>query len=251
MWELIVSIVDNRDSNTDTLTIALDMSMETKGLATSLFKALDTLNLLSARSGGVRIGEVVTEMNLPRSSLIRILDSLIYYGLVERDGERRYCVTSKFRDWRTEDRDEQLISRYRPLLRKIADEVGEMAVLGRLQGRRIFHLHYEEPDCRVRVVPPVGRAFAIEKMAMGKLALSQRPDLFPESCSGAVQEEIKMAGEDGFAWNRSESEEGIVAWGTWLDRPSPLSPMIAVTWPSFRYSDEALDQVKKLLASSL
>ncbi len=227
------------------------MSMETKGLATSLFKALDTLNLLSSRSGGARIGEVVTEMSLPRSSLIRILDSLIHYGLVERDGERRYRVTSKFRDWRTEDRDAQLISKYRPLLRQIADEVGEMAVLGRLQGRRIFHLHYEEPNCRVRVVPPVGRAFAIEKMAMGKLALSQRPDLVPEPCSRSLRKEIELAGKDGFAWNRSESEEGIIAWGTWLESPSPLTPMIAVTWPSFRYSERALAQVKKLLAASL
>ncbi len=108
--------------------------METRGLATSLFKALDTLNLLSSRSDGALIGEVVSEMGLPRSSLIRILDSLMHYGLVERSLERRYRVTSKFRDWRSEDRDEQLVSKYRPLLRKIADEVGEMAVLGRLQG---------------------------------------------------------------------------------------------------------------------
>lgn len=227
------------------------MSMETKGLATSLFKALDTLNLLSGCSDGALIGEVVSEMGLPRSSLIRILDSLMHYGLVERNLERRYRVTSKFRDWRSEDRDEKLVSKYRPLLRKIADEVGEMAVLGRLQGRRIFHLHYEEPDCRVRVAPPVGRAFAIEKMAMGKLALSQRPDLIPEGGSNELRKEIARAGKDGFSWNRSESEEGIIAWGTWLEEPSPLSPMIAVTWPSFRYSDKGLAQVERLLAASL
>ena len=225
--------------------------METKGLATSLFKALDTLNLLSGYSDGALIGEVVSEMGLPRSSLIRILDSLMHYGLVERSLERRYRVTSKFRDWRSEDRDEKLISKYRPLLRKIADEVGEMAVLGRLQGRRIFHLHYEEPDCRVRVAPPLGRAFAIEKMAMGKLALSQRPDLIPEGASNELRKEIARAGKDGFSWNRSESEEGIIAWGAWLENPSPLSPMIAVTWPSFRYSDKGLAQVERLLAASL
>lgn len=223
--------------------------METRGLATSLFKALDTLNLLSSRAGGAVIGEIVSEMNLPRSSLIRILDSLIHYGLVERDADRRYRVTSKFRDWRKEDRDEQLVAQYQPLLRQIADEVGEMAVLGRLQGRRLRHLHYEEPACRVRVVPPVGRSFAIEKMAMGKLALSQRPDLIPDDCSAPLLREIEAAGKDGFAWNRSESEEGILAWGTWLEEASPLSPMIAVTWPAFRFSEKALATVKRILAA--
>ncbi len=225
------------------------MSMETRGLATSLFKALDKLNLLSARTDGATIGEIVEEMKLPRSSLIRILDSLIHYGLVERDADKRYGVTLKFRDWRVDDHDEKLVAKFRPILRRIADDVGEMAVLGRLQGRRIRHLHYEEPHCRVRVVPPVGRSFAIEKMAMGKLALGQRPDLIPDSCSDPGLEEIRTARKEGFAWNRGESEEGIIAWGTWLEKPSPLAPMIAVTWPDFRFSEKALARVKALLAS--
>ncbi len=225
------------------------MSTETKGLATSLFKALDTLNCVSAHAEGVGIAAIVAEMGLPRSSVIRILDSLIFYGLVERDGEKRYRVTPKFRDWRREDRDDQLVAAYRPLMRRIADEVGEMAVLGRLRGRQIYHIHYEEPDCRVRVTPPVGRNFPIETMAMGKLALSQRPDLAPSALSKRARSEIAEAGRLGFAWNRGESEDGIVAWGTWLEAASPLAPMIAVTWPDFRFSDAALKKVKRLVAS--
>jgi len=223
------------------------MSIESRNLATSLFKALDLLSLLNARAGGAKIAEIVEEMELPRSSLLRMLDSLIHYGFVERDELRCYRVTSKFRDWRVEDRDERLKAQYRPLMRRIADEVGEMAVLGRLQGRKIRHLHYEEPDCRVRVTPPSGRTFAIERMAMGKLALSQRPDLIPDDCSKESLAEIEEAGKQGFAWNRGESEEGIVAWGTWLGEASPLAPMLAVTWPDFRFSEDALVNVKSIL----
>lgn len=225
------------------------MSMETRGLATSLFKALDALGVVSARSGGVRIGDIVDEMQLPRSSLIRILDSLIHYGFVERGDDKRYRVTSKFRDWRLADRDERLVETYRPVMRRISDEVGEMAVLGRLRGRQIHHLHYEEPDCRVRVTPPVGRSFAIEKMAMGKLALSKRPDLVPASVAQKTLDEIEAAGRTGYAWNRGESEDGIVAWGSWLEEDAPIAPMIAVTWPDFRYTDEALGRVKSILAT--
>ena len=123
-----------------------------------------------------------------------------------------------------------------------------MAVLGRLRGRNIFHLHCEEPDCRVRVSPPVGRDFDIEKMAMGKLALSQRPDLMPQPTPDSLRAEVEAAGQSGCAWNRGESEEGIIAWGTWLQDPSPLSAMIAVTWPEFRYADEALNRVKRILS---
>lgn len=223
------------------------MSIESRSLATSLFKSLDLLGLLNARANGLSIAVIVEEMGLPRSSLLRMLDSLAHYGFVERDGARVYRVTSKFRDWRVEDGDERLKARYRPLMRRIADEVGEMAVLGRLQGRRMGHISHEEPNCRVRVIPPEGRTFAIDQMAMGKLILSQRPDLVPIDCSKMSLAEIEKAGKEGFAWNRGESEEGIIAWGTWLEEPSPLGPMLAVTWPDFRFSEDSLAKVKAIL----
>jgi DNA-binding IclR family transcriptional regulator len=223
------------------------MSTDSRGLATSLFKALDTLNMLSARPGGLAIREVVEGMGLPRSSLIRILDSLMHYGLVERGEDKRYRVTGKFREWRLASRDDDLVADYREVMRRIADRVGEMAILGQIQGRLIRHLHYEEPDCRVRVAPPIGRKIPLERMAMGKLVLSQRPDLLPKDCSPVLRREIELARELGEAWNRGESEAGIVAWGTWLGPPSPLTPMIAVTWPDFRFSEAALSEVKRLL----
>lgn len=224
------------------------MSMETKHLATSLFKALDALTLVSSKGrGGLGIAEAVEAMNLPRSSLIRMFDSLIHYGLIERNEERRYRVTEKFYDWKAEDSGAQLVKQYLPLMKRITDEVGEMTVLGRLVGRRIDHLHYEEPDIRVRVIPPVGRKFVLHTMAMGKLALSVRPDLVPEDASVSLLSEIEAAKKSGAAWNRGDSEDGIIAWGTWLGEPSPLTPMLAVTWPDFRFSEGALKSVKALV----
>lgn len=225
------------------------MSMETKHLATSLFKALDALTLVSSKGRfGLGIAEAVEAMNLPRSSLIRMFDSLIHYGLIERTEERRYRVTEKFHEWKADDSGAQLVKQYLPLMRRITDEVGEMTVLGRLVGRRIEHLHYEEPDIRVRVIPPVGRKFVLHTMAMGKLALSVRPDLIPEDASPRLLDEIEASKKSGTAWNRGDSEDGIIAWGTWLGEPSPLTPMLVVTWPDFRFSERALGKVKALAA---
>lgn len=224
------------------------MSTETKHLATSLFKALDVLTFVSSKGKeGATIGDVVDVMSLPRSSLIRMLDSLIHYGLVERTHDRRYAVTSKFYDWKAEDSAAQLVKQFDPLMKKITDEVGEMTVLGRLVGRRIEHIHYVEPEHRVRVIPPVGRTFKLHTMAMGKLALTVRPDLIPDKPSPRLKEEIKAAAKEGFAWNRGDSEDGIIAWGTWLGEPSPLTPLIAVTWPEFRFSKQALRKVRSVL----
>lgn len=222
----------------------MSKSKDTRNLALSLFKGLDVLTALAARQEGCRIQDLVESLGLPRSSLLRLLDSLAHYGLVRRDEGRRYQVTEDFRQWRRSDPDRALKERFGPLMRRITAEVGEMTVLGRLEGRRIRHIHYEEPDRRVRVTPPVGRRFSIETMAMGKLALAVRPDLLPEESGRALRKEIEEAGRLGWAMNRGESEEGIVAWGTWLGEPSPLTLMLAVTWPDFRFSEVSWERAR-------
>lgn len=223
------------------------MSKETRHLATSLFKGLDLLSVMAAKAEGVGIQELVSVMSLPRTSLLRLLDSLIHYGLVGRDEDRRYFVTDTFREWRKEDSDQRLRDRFAPMMRRITNTLGEMTTMGRLSGRGFRHIHCEEPDCRVRVSPPIGRQFAIEKMAMGKLLLGIRPDLIPETVSPEYREELEVIKSQGYAMNFSESEDAIVAWATWLGEPSPLTPLFAVTWPDFRYSEISLNLVKKLL----
>jgi len=220
-------------------------------LATSLFKALDLLTLLASRSRGAPISELVEQMDLPRSSVIRMLDSLIHYGLIERDSDRYYRVTEKFNEWRLDDFDERLKQQYRPLMRKLTDQVGEMTVLGRLKGRKIAHLHHEEPDKRVRVVPPAGRRFEMRNLAMGKLVMSVREDLIPEDLGPERIAELDVVRHEGCAWNHSESEPDIVAWATWLGEPSGLTPMLAITWPAFRFSESSLKQAKEILNEEL
>ncbi len=156
-------------------------------------------------------------------------------------------VTQAFREWRKADPDQRLRERFAPMMRRIADELGEMTTIGRLSGREFMHIHCEEPDCRVRVTPPVGRRFAIEKMAMGKLLLGVRPDLIPAIASAEYKAELEVIKKQGFAMNMGESEDAIVAWATWLGEPSPLTPLFAVTWPDFRFSEESLEKAICLL----
>ena len=189
----------------------------------------------------------MSDMALPRTSLLRLLDSLMHYGLVSRDASRRYFATEQFRTWRREDPDRYLKDRYSSMMRRITNELGEMTVIGCLSGREIRHIHCEEPDRRVRVTTPIGRQFAIEKMAMGKLVLTVRPDLIPEELGKSFLQDLDKIRDQGYAMNISETEEGITAWGTWLGEPGPLTPLFAVTWPDFRFSEESLRRAIALL----
>lgn len=205
------------------------------------------MGLIATREEGKPLAELVNQMNLPRSSVIRMLDSLAFYGLIERGTDKCYRVTEKFHSWRTQSPEDKLIESYRPLMQHICNTVEEMVVLGRLQGRRIRHLHCIEPDRRVRVISPIGRKFENYRLAMGKLVLSQRPDLIPDDIPNKHREEINSAQKNGFAWNCGDAEPDVVAWATWLGEPGPMTPLIAITWPTFRFSETALTKVKQAL----
>jgi len=239
--------VDNAIWSARAFSTSAALPMNRRKLSTSLFKALDILTLLGSHRKGLRINEIVDSMLQPRSSLLRYLDSLSYYGLIERDAQRRYVVTAKFRDWRLEDVSEQEVVRLTPLMKRLAKEVGETVLLGRLEGNRVSYLHFEEPICRVRVSPPMDKQYPLEVMAMGKLVMSQRADLVPEDCSDELRAEIDEASVSHVARNLRESEPGIITWGTWLGRPSALSSLLVVAWPDFRFSEESLELVKSIL----
>lgn len=218
------------------------MEERKSSLATSLFKGLDLLTLLNANPQGSRINEVVAKMDLPRSSVVRMLNSLEHYGLVARNEERRFHVTESFEQWRISQPHEELRAQYQPLVESVCAEIGELTLLGRLEGRLIQHIFYAEPDHRIRVLPMTGQEFPLTNTVMGKLVLSQRPDLIPAGCSQQLLDEIREAGQTGYAWNRAESEPGVIAWGTWLEKPGALSPVISVVWPEFRFSEDARQQ---------
>jgi DNA-binding IclR family transcriptional regulator len=234
--------VDNQGRLRDGL-----LFMSSRKFATSLFKALDILTLLSSNGARFKIKEIVGALALPRSSVLRMIDSLMHYGLVERDADREYHVTKQFQQWRMGDWNEQQVALLRPMMKRISVEVEELALLGILEGRHIRYVHFEEPHRRVRVAPPMGKRYDLEVTAMGKLLMSQRPDLIPSNCSAKLKKEIEEARRNNFAWNIRESEPDVITWATWAGTPSTLTHLLVVAWPDFRYAPESLAKAKAII----
>ena len=221
--------------------------MQSRKFATSLFKALDLLTLLSPHGTRLNVKEVAAAMSLPRSSALRLLDSLIHYNLVGRDAERQYHVTEQFKQWRMGDWNEQEAARLRPLMKRLCADVEELILLGRLEGRHISYVHMEEPRRRVRVTAPVGKNYELQVTAMGKLVMGQRPDLIPSDCSAKLKKEIAEAKKAHFAWNIRESEPDLITWATWAGPASAQTHLLVVAWPDFRFSEESLRKIKKII----
>ncbi len=217
---------------------------------TSLIKALDVLTLLSAKSKGMNMTELAEAMNLPRSTLMRTLNTLTLYGLVEKKG-RNYCCGVVFDQWAQRDRQYHWINRYRKVLEHVALSINELVLLGLHEGNGIVHIDYIESDQMLRVAPAPDTRHILKINALGKLALSRRPDLVEAIKDPKLLEELKEIERTGVAWNREESVPGMIALATHGFSKSPTEPMIAVAWPAHRFTEEgaarALNSIKEAL----
>lgn len=204
----------------------------------SLIRALDVLAVLSGHANGITIKEIVEALGQPRSNIVRTINTLVQYGLIERTNGRRLIPTKGFYDLCTPDRYSHLRMKYRALLNYLSNELNELVLLGVQEGNGIVHVDYIESDQRIRVAPNPTTRHDLRHNAIGKIALSRRPDLLGEVDDPQFASELVSVRRTGFAWNREETTDGMIAMACAGFTNAPTEPILAVAWPSYRFTEE-------------
>lgn len=205
--------------------------------STSLVRALDVLTVVSGRPEGLAIGEIVDALGQPRSNVVRVVNTLIDYGLMRRQG-RRIGPTEAFYDLCTRDRYAVLRTKYRALLTHLAAALNELVLLGVQEGSGIVHLDYIESDHQIRIAPSPITRHDLRRNAIGKVVLSRRPDLLADYDDPGFQEEIARVRRTGVGWNREETTEGVIVMACPGYSNAPTEPIVAVAWPTYRFSED-------------
>jgi len=191
-------------------------------------------------------------MNLPRSTVIRVLNSLVEYGFVAKT-KATYRTTAAFAQWAQTDRNARLVVRYRPVLEAVHRSCGELVLISVLEGNGIVHLDYIERDGRVPVAPAPATHHGIRRNAVGKLILSQRPDLAAKwiAAEPTFADELATIRENGVAWNDGETVAEMVAMATHGFSPAQTDAKIVVAWPRERFDREDALRVLKSINSAI
>ncbi|MGH7944924.1 MAG: IclR family transcriptional regulator [Opitutaceae bacterium] len=213
----------------------------------TVLKAFDLLTILAGRPEGLPLPELAVALNQPRTNVLRLLATLRAYGLATQDG-RRWHTTTEFHRWATPpDRHEAQRRRYRLVLEAVAQDTGEIVLLGLHEGNGIVHIDFIESDHRIRVAPSPQTRHQLRHNALGKLALSRRPDLAGRLRDPRLQSELNDVRRTGVAWNREETVRGMIALAVPGFTNSPTEPMLAVAWPAYRFSPrKARDTVRAI-----
>ncbi len=179
----------------------------------SLVKAMEIVDVLAKNTRGLSISEIESELQIGKSTIHRILDTLMTYDRVEKD-----VTTNKyFLGWRMFEigsnipKQRNLYSFDRQILHDLCTKYGETINLGVRDSRDVVTIYKVEPDVILKAdFSMVGRE-ALHATAMGKILISEFSEAELMEIYGKEKELIAYTRNTIASLEKLEDELGKIA----------------------------------------
>ncbi|MGS2587764.1 IclR family transcriptional regulator [Streptomyces hebeiensis] len=221
--------------------------------------------LANSSSEHVRLRELAEQIDVPRSSLYALLQTLVASGWVRTDpsgslysiGIRALLTGTKYLDSDTR------LGLAAPVLDSLAEELGETIHFARLDGPDIVYLATRESRHYLRPFSRVGRRLPAHAAALGKALLAEQPPEYlerelpaelpvftPRSVSdhAALRKELDAVRERGYAIDDEEHIEGLVCFGFAVRCATPAEDAISCSVPTVRLTREHREHILRAMS---
>jgi DNA-binding IclR family transcriptional regulator len=220
-------------------------SYHSQGLA----RALTALKALSAAGRPLTLAELSREMDLPKSTLIRLLSVMEEQDFVRREGDPpAYGIGHSVLQIAQAYKPADVADVAAPHMRELAGELGFTANIGVLEGRSVLHLHVEEPPRALRFAASGTLDFTyctgLGKMLMSTLADEKLAEHLPvtEPFTPFTQQtitsfadmraELARIRERGYSIDNQERNRGVTCLAVLVPAVSPVPLSLSISAPS-------------------
>ncbi|MBB5123751.1 IclR family transcriptional regulator [Streptomyces griseoloalbus] len=228
----------------------------------SAARTVELLELLAARGDRpARLQELADALEVPRSSMYALLQTLISRGWVRTDvtgslygiGIHALLTGTSYLD------SDPRVRAVRPYLDEASDALGETLHMGRLDGHDVAYLATRESHEYLRTISRVGRRLPAHMGALGKALLAERLDeALPEgpyeaatphthTSRESLAADLSRVRERGYSVDREEGVPGIVGFGFALRYDSPAQDAISCSVPVARLTPEREERIVALM----
>ena len=216
----------------------------------SIERAFSILQIVSDQPTGVRLTDIIPEVDLPRSTVARILSTLENLGAVERHPESSgYRIGPSILELAMQPT--YLVTLINPYLQKLAAATDESVVLVLSDDEKIFFADQIHSRHRLQVrewtgqsqdiihADSAGKVFLAHWREADREAYLARPLRSAAPRTIAVPEQLRQHLVDirkqGYAWAYEELEEGLAGVSAPVfDAGGEVIAVINVTGPIFR-----------------
>jgi len=238
--------------------------MERENTVKSVGRALDIIALVSMKKEGLGVTEIANQMDINKSSVYKLLTTLLKYGYIEQDTDSgRYRLGYAFLDYSSKLLDSMdLRTEAKPILRELeqyTDEVIHLVVYD--QGEVVYIEKFEGTET-LRMHSKVGKRAPMHCTGVGKAILAYLPltvtgDILkrkglPVHTKNTITdpatflEELNKVKEQGYALDLEENELGITCIAVPIfDHVGNPVAALSVSGPTMRMTEERIQELKE------
>lgn len=229
-------------------------------VADKIFLVLETLS----KTGSISLTELCHEVQLNKTTVHRVLNSLQYLGYVQQEeNTSRYRLSFKIWDIANQLLGKiDLIEEIRPHLRQLATQTGETVHLVQIDGIRATYIAKEESANSVRLVSMVGKSIPLYCSGVGKAMLadmsdqeikriwdkSQRKKLTQHTIINFSEfmKEIEKIRKNGYAIDNEENELGVRCVAASLNNSQSPCYAFSISAPIHRMDDARVSEIAQV-----
>jgi DNA-binding IclR family transcriptional regulator len=228
----------------------------------ALDKALDVLDAVGQAPAGLSQAELGAKLALPRTTLYRLLGTLVARGLLRRDPLRRvYCLGMRcFEYARKAFAMPDLVAAAGIELRALRDMTGETTYLATLDGLEVISLERCDGAHGERSRSALGQRKPLHCTSQGKAILAALPQeqrdaivkelpmtaVTPRSITDRrrLQAELRLTAQRGWSIDDEEIAPGVRCCGAAIvDAQGQVRGSISVAGPAFRLTHERVELI--------
>lgn len=230
-----------------------------------LVRALRILRALGTTDRAMGLGDLSLALDLPKSTLVRLLAVLEEQEFVYRAGNPpRYTVGHAVLEIsETYRRQADTAEVAAPHLRELAASTGLTANIGVLEGRWVLHVCVEEPDRPLRFRSTAGSLDHTYCTGLGKLLLSRLPadrvddhlpaEPLPSFTSHTITTRAELEAEftrirdRGYSLDDEERDLGVICLAVPVASDSDVNVAVSVSGPAGELSPQRREQLLPVL----
>lgn len=230
----------------------------------SVSRALDIFTLLSLKKGGLGVTEIANQIDINKSSVYRILSTLVKYNYVEQDAETgKYKLGYKFLeissklldsiDIRTEAQPflKELESETNEVIHLVVHDQGEVVYIEKLEGNELLRMHSRVGKRAPMHCTSVGKTILanLQQNVVSKILQEKG---MPAHTKHTITEQDELLAElvrireQGYAYDLEENQYGITCIAAPIfDHLGQVVAAVSISGSTIRMTETRLNQLQK------
>jgi IclR family transcriptional regulator, KDG regulon repressor len=236
--------------------------MERENMVKSVSRALDIIDIVGLKKDGMGVTDISKRMDINKSSVFRILATLVRYGYIEQDEESgKYKLGYKFLEISSKLLESiDLRAEAKPFLRELEKETNEVIHLVVYDQGEVVYIEKLEGNETLRMHSKVGKRAPMHCTSVGKAILAHLPSSkvvdilehkgLPVHTDQTItdrdvflQELVKVK-QNGYALDLEENQYGIRCIAVPIfDHLGKVCAAASISGPTIRMTDERLEEL--------